>query len=164
MHISGVLLTGWDAYKIKKLVNFSLVDFSTLEKWQWFFETGVRLNRDDWPPTLGVVPIIGSPSHSHVDAQGVSFEFGVKMKQFSAEQDFQDILSSETKAESCMVQLAERIALFHSTIEKAGNDSSFGNPDEVWHPMKECLKGAYHSTFLFKHGGNVEKWMGLKSV
>lgn len=140
-HISWVILTGEYAYKIKKPVKFSFVDFSTLEKRRWFCEEEVRLNRRLAPEVyLGVVPITGSPSNSHVNGQGVPIEFAVKMKQFSAEQEIQDMVVSETKGESCLVKLAERIALFHSKIEKAGNDFSYGSPDVVWQSMNECLE------------------------
>ena len=44
-HISWVVLTGQYAYKIKKPVAFSFVDFSTLGKRQWFCEEEVRLIR-----------------------------------------------------------------------------------------------------------------------
>ena len=44
-HISWVILTGEYAYKIKKPVSFSFVDFSTLERRRWFCEEEVRLNR-----------------------------------------------------------------------------------------------------------------------
>lgn len=43
-HISYVFLTGNDAYKIKKHRNFGFLDFSTLEKRQFYCNEEVRLN------------------------------------------------------------------------------------------------------------------------
>ncbi len=37
-HISWVVLTGLYAYKIKKPVKYSFVDFSSLERRRWFCE------------------------------------------------------------------------------------------------------------------------------
>ncbi|UCH91313.1 MAG: AAA family ATPase [Nitrospirota bacterium] len=139
-HISWVVLTGCYAYKIKKPVKYSFVDFSTLEKRRWFCEEEVRLNRRLAPEVyLGIVPITGSPSNPHIDGHGPSFEFAVKMKQFSSEQEVYDILVSGEKAGACVSQLAERLAQFHAQIEKAGEHSPYGNPDMVWQPMQECL-------------------------
>ncbi len=44
-HIARVILTGRFAYKIKKAVNFSFVDFSTLGKRKYFCDEQARLNQ-----------------------------------------------------------------------------------------------------------------------
>lgn len=43
-HISCVFLTGNDAYKIKKHRNFGFLDFSTLDKREFYCKEEVRLN------------------------------------------------------------------------------------------------------------------------
>jgi len=140
-HISWVVLTGLYAYKIKKPVKYSFVDFSTVERRRWFCEEEVRLNCRLAPEVyLGIVPITGSPAHPHIEGQGAPFEFAVKMKQFSSDQEIFDILASGEKAETCIFQLADRIATFHAQIEKAGEDSTYGTSDMVWQPMEECLQ------------------------
>ncbi|MDH3770092.1 MAG: hypothetical protein OET79_03765, partial [Nitrospirota bacterium] len=100
-HISWILLTGFYAYKIKKSVKFSFVDFSTLERRRWFCEEEVRLNCRLAPEVyLGVVPITGSPLVPRIDGLGPPFEFAVKMKQFSSEQEVHNILASKEKSEA----------------------------------------------------------------
>jgi aminoglycoside phosphotransferase family enzyme/predicted kinase len=139
-HISWVLLTGFYAYKIKKSVKFSFVDFSTLEKRRWFCEEEVRLNRRFASEVyLGIVPLTGSPLVPRIDGSGPPFEFAVKMKQFSSEQEVHNILASKEQSEIFISQLADRIAQFHDQIEKVDEQSPYGNPDMVWRPMKECL-------------------------
>src|SRR5450759_4637018 len=44
-HISWVLLTGRDAYKIKKAVDLGFLDFSTLEARHFYCTEELRLNR-----------------------------------------------------------------------------------------------------------------------
>jgi hypothetical protein len=140
-HISWVLLTGFYVYKIKKPVKFSFVDFSTLEKRRWFCEEEVRLNRRLAPEVyLGIVPLTGSPLVPRIGGLGPPFEFVVKMKQFSSEQEVHNILASKEQAEAFISQLADKIAQFHDQIEKAEEQSPYGNPDMVWRPMKECLE------------------------
>ena len=162
-HISWIFLTGLYAYKIKKPVKFSFVDFSTLERRRWFCEEEVRLNRRLAPEVyLGIVPITGSPVHPHIEGQGAPFEFAVKMKQFLSDQEIHDILASGEKAESCISQLADRIATFHAQIEKAEEHSPFGNPDLIWQPMKECLH-EIPLHFLTQHTQGflpqIERWV-----
>ncbi len=140
-HISWVILTGIFAYKIKKPVHFSFIDFSTLGKRRWFCEEEVRLNRRLAPDMyLEVVPITGLPTTPQMDGRGRPFEYAVKMKQFSPQQDIHDIFAEKEKGMKVMTQLAETIATFHARIEKAGEDSPFGQPERVWPPVKESLE------------------------
>ena len=144
-HISWVILTGEYAYKIKKPVKYSFVDFSTMEQRRWFCGEEVRLNSRLAPEVyVGVVPIVGSPGNPQIDGRGTPFEFAVKMKQFSSEQEFHQILVSEKKAEEFIFLLADAIATFHTKIEKAGDDSLYGNPDTIWKSIKECLEEVPH--------------------
>ena len=139
-HISWVILTGQYAYKIKKPVSFSFVDFSTLERRRWFCEEEVRLNRRLAPDVyLGVVPITGSPSVPCVDGEGVPFEFAVKMRQFSSGQEVYKLLASKEKGEAFILELADTIAQFHARIEKAGEQCVYANPDMIWQAVGECV-------------------------
>jgi len=139
-HISWILLTGRYAYKIKKPVKFSFVDFSTLERRRWFCEEEVRLNRRLAPDVyLGVASLTGSPSAPRIDGSGAPFEFAVKMKQFSSAQEVHSILADQETADTFILQLAESIAQFHAQIEQAGEEVPYGNPDMVWRPVGECF-------------------------
>ena len=139
-HISWVLLTGSYAYKIKKPVKYSFVDFSTLDKRRWFCKEEVRLNRRLAPDLyLGVVSITGSPTSPEIDGPGPPFEFAVKMKQFAVEQEFHHRLADEENAEERMSLLADTIATFHSQIEQAEEDAPYGSPAIVLKAIKECL-------------------------
>jgi len=58
-HISYVFLVGEFAYKVKKPVRFTFLDYSTLEQRHHFCQEEVRLNRRLAPTVyLGVVPIL----------------------------------------------------------------------------------------------------------
>ncbi len=139
-HISWVILTGQYAYKIKKPVSFSFVDFSTLERRRWFCEEEVRLNRRLAPDVyLGVVSLTGSSSAPRVNGTGVPFEFAVKMKQFSSGKEICTLLASQEKSEIFISELAETIAQFHAGIEKAGEQSVYANPDMIWQAVEECV-------------------------
>ena len=58
-HISFILLTGEYAYKIKKIVDFGFLDYSTLEKRRYFCEQELQMNQQQAPELyLEVLPII----------------------------------------------------------------------------------------------------------
>jgi len=139
-HISWVILTGQYAYKIKKSVSFSFVDFSTLEQRRWFCEEEVRLNRRLAPKVyLGVVPLTGSPLAPRIEGAGPPFEFAVKMQQFSSGQEVYNILASKEQSEVFISKLAHCIAQFHTQIEKIGEESCYANPDMIWRSVGECV-------------------------
>ncbi len=139
-HISWVILTGQYAYKIKKSVSFSFVDFSTLEQRRWFCEEEVRLNRRLAPKVyLGVVPLTGSPLAPRIEGAGPPFEFAVKMQQFSSGQEVYNILASKEQSEVFISKLAHCIAQFHTQIEKIGEESCYANPDMIWRSVGKCV-------------------------
>jgi hypothetical protein len=62
-HISWILLTGPFAYKFKKPVSLGFVDFSSLEKRQYYCAEELRLNRRFAAELyLEVVAITGTPA------------------------------------------------------------------------------------------------------
>ena len=82
-HISWVFLTGEYAYKIKKPVKLTFLDFSTLELRRHWCEEEIRLN-SRWSPQLylDVVPITGSADSPAVGGSGAAIEYAVRMRQF----------------------------------------------------------------------------------
>ena len=94
-HISWVLLTGQFAYKVKKPLRLSFLDYSTLERRHALCEEEVRLNRRHAPDLyLGVSPIGGSVSTPRVDGSGPALEYAVRMRQFAARDELVALLDS----------------------------------------------------------------------
>src|SRR5216684_951480 len=79
-HISAVFLAGDYAYKIKKPVKLSFLDFSTLDQRRHFCDEEVRLNRRLAPDVyLGVVPVTRAGTHAVFEGDGEPIEWAVKM-------------------------------------------------------------------------------------
>ncbi|MDR4496006.1 MAG: AAA family ATPase, partial [Nitrospirales bacterium] len=136
-----VILTGEFAYKIKKPVKLSFLDFSTLENRKSFCEEEVRLNRRLAPTVyLGVVPLCGSPSAPKVGGSGKAFEYAVHMRQFDSSQEFPELLKRGEIDVRLLGNLAERLAGFHGDIAVAGPETFYGSPDVIWKPVAECLE------------------------
>lgn len=136
-HISWVILTGEYAYKIKKGVDFGFLDYSSLEKRHSQCEAELRLNRRTSPQLyLDVVPIGGSASAPQLFQQP-AIEYAVKMRQFPQTALLSRLLSEGKLTEDNILGLADQIATFHSQVDVAADDSSYGTPDRVFYPVNE---------------------------
>ena len=131
-HVSYVLLTGDYAYKLKKPVNFGFLDFSTLEKRQYFCHEELRLNqRGAGELYLEVVPITLTDEQYHLGGTGEAVEYAVKMRQFPQETLFSELFASGKLQESYLEELGRVVAQYHA--EAVTNDyiRSFGEVSQV---------------------------------
>jgi len=119
-HISWVLLTGEYAYKIKKPVRLSFLDYSTLARRRWLCEEELRLNRRLAPDLyLGVSLIGGTPEAPRIDADGTPLEYAVRMRQFSPADELTALLATGDITPHDVAALGEGIARFHAAAAPA---------------------------------------------
>ena len=137
-HISWVLLTGQYAYKIKKPVNFGFLDFSTLDKRRHYCHEELRLNqrlaKDRY---LDVVPITGQIQHPKMDVTGDAIEYAVKMRQFPSPKTLKESADSGELKSETIDQVTQIVADFHGTIEKAEEQSPYGDSQDIKHWFDE---------------------------
>lgn len=154
-HISWVILTGYFAYKIKKPVNLGFVDFSTLEKRQYFCHEELRLNRQFAPDLyLQVICIRGSRDRPHLGGKGEIIEYAVKMREFSQRQLLSSYASERRLQASHIDSMADVIADFHGKTATATEDTVFGTPDIIlkWSRENiEQIESAIPPKWLPKH-------------
>ena len=137
-HISWVLLTGQYAYKIKKPVKFEFVDFTCLEKRRFYCYEELRLNRRLAPAMyLDVCKISGTHDKPVIDGAGPAIEYMVKMKQFEQRKLLDNLVNQNQIDQQHIHSLANTIAAFHQTIEAAGQNSSYGKPEQVYHWVEQ---------------------------
>jgi aminoglycoside phosphotransferase family enzyme/predicted kinase len=140
-HISWVILTGPYAYKIKKPVNLGFLDFSSLEKRHHYCQEELRLNRRLAPDIyLDVILIRGSQQAPHFGGSGEVVEYAVKMRQFPQAAQLDRLLQHGRLPASYLDAIAETVARFHLAIERAGDDTRYGEPDIVWQPVAENFR------------------------
>jgi uncharacterized protein len=131
-HISWVLLTGEYAYKIKKPVRLSFLDYSTLEQRRRLCEEELRLNRRLAPDLyLGVSVVGGTASEPQMDGGGAPLEYAVRMRQFEARDELSALLSTGKVAPNDVAALGAAIARFHAAAAVAPADAGYGAPDTV---------------------------------
>ncbi len=137
-HISWVLLTGTYAYKIKKPVNLGFLDFSTLKKRHFYCQEELRLNSRLAPSLyLDVIPITGSEQQPVFSGSGRPFEYAVKMVQFPQSMQMDNLLATGQLHNKHIDALAETIAEFHQHTDIANNNSTFGEPEIIYLPVRE---------------------------
>ena len=131
-HISWVLLTGTYAYKVKKPLRLSFLDYSTLDRRRSLCEEEVRLNRRHAPGLyLGVSAIGGRAEAPRVDDAGPPLEYAVRMRQFDAGDELGALLAANAVTAGELAALGADIAGLHDRAVRAPPETRFGHADTV---------------------------------
>lgn len=137
-HISYVILTGDVAYKIKKPVALSFLDFSTLEKRKFYCEQELSFNRRLSPDLyLGVVPITGTFEQPSISGPGGTIEYAVQMVQFDRNKELPFLVQQGEVDKGMIGTLAEEVADFHQRVERAAPEDEFGSCELVGRIIKD---------------------------
>ena len=144
--VSWLLLTGEFAYKLKKQLNFGFLDFSTLDKRQFYCEEELRLNQRLAPDIYQcVVAIKGSIEQPQItsedhrkrneqcqDETSEVLEYAVRMQQFDPQCGLDQLLKQNRFASGWIDQLAEHIAKFHLILPTVTYNSPWGESENIW--------------------------------
>ena len=128
-HISWVLLTGEFAYKLKKPVQFSFLNFSTLELREHFCQEELRCNRAFAPELyVDVVPV-----YLHADntismgganaPQDTLLEWAVKMRQFDPATQLDRLLEHGAVTTGMLAEFGRELAGLHATLTRYTSDA-----------------------------------------
>ncbi|MDN5203931.1 hypothetical protein QQ008_21240 [Fulvivirgaceae bacterium BMA10] len=135
-HISWLLLTNKFAYKIKKPIRYSFLDFSTLDKRAFYCQRELQLNRRLTKNIyLDITPICVKPSRLCMDEKGGEIiDFAVKMKRLQLAKQMHNRLRDGQVNEKDICGLARKIWLFHDHAEiikkpyqRAGDQRKFND-------------------------------------
>ncbi|HDZ24508.1 MAG TPA: hypothetical protein ENH70_08235 [Desulfobacteraceae bacterium] len=130
-HISIVFVADHFVYKVKKPVDFGFLDFSSLEKREYYCHQEVILNRrlaEDL--YLGVLPVRFDGKHytlSH--RRGHIAEYAVKMKRIPEDRLMDQVFERGELDEQSLVDIAGVLARFHATAENSPEIAEYGRPD-----------------------------------
>jgi aminoglycoside phosphotransferase family enzyme len=115
-HSASVFLTGSRAYKLKRAVQYSFLDFSTLERRRQTCEAEFRLNRRTAPDLyVGVTPVTREPDgHLAIGGRGTPVDWLVVMRQFPQEHLLDRLALAGAISSDLARRLADRIAAFHA--------------------------------------------------
>lgn len=128
-HISWVILSGDEAYKIKKPVQLPFVNYSTLAARQHFCNEELRLNRRLAPSLyLEVLPITGSAGRPVLGGSGPALDYAVHMRRFSTGSLFVARLAAGELRPADVDDLSALLAGFHRSAPRADPSTRFDSP------------------------------------
>lgn len=115
-HISWVILTQNFAYKIKKPMRYSFLDFSTLAKRKFYCERELELNqRLAENMYLTIVPIRRGKKGIVIEGtDGEVIDYAVKMKRMDENRQMNVLLENDTVATEHIRNIAEKLSSFHA--------------------------------------------------
>lgn len=123
-HISWVLLSGHDAFKIKKSVDLGFLDFSTLEARRFYCNEELRLNRRLAPDLYLDVVAIGGSVEQPIFGSEPAIEYAVYMRRFAQSNMMDRMLARNRVRPDHIDKLAAVIANFHASLNPAAADSA----------------------------------------
>ena len=139
-HISWLLLAGAFAYKIKKPVHLSFLDFSTLAQRQLCCQEELRLNRRFASDIyLGVVGIFNTPQDPRFSGPGPAIEYAVKMRRFDEAGRLDRVCDRGELQPRHLSDLADTLVAFHAAAAVAPLTSRFGSAEQVLAPMLQTF-------------------------
>jgi len=131
-HISSVFIGDEFVYKIKKPVNFGFLDFSTLEKRNYYCNKEVELNsRFSQDVYLGVYPVTFDGTKHAINGKGEIVDYAVKMRRLSDEDLLKTRFRKGTVTSEDIERIGKAIADFHKISERSKEIDKFGNLDAV---------------------------------
>lgn len=118
-HGAIILLAGDRAYKLKRAVRFSFMDFLTLERREAALRTELALNRRTAPMLYRrVLAVTREPGDGLALAgTGPAVEWLLEMARFPAEAQLDRVAARGELTEPMIETLAEIVAAFHATAE-----------------------------------------------
>ncbi len=130
-HISLVFIADDYVYKVKKPVNFGFLDFTSLEKREYYCHQEVRLNqRLAEEVYIGVLPITFDGSMHRVGgSEGETVEFAVKMKRIPEDRLMRALFHRGALREGHLKEIARVLANFHQNAEYTSEIEHFGRPE-----------------------------------
>lgn len=129
-HISIVFIADDFVYKVKKPVNFGFLDFSTLEKREFFCRQEVELNRRlSTDIYLDVLPIkMDAGKYTLKPVPGETVEFAVKMKRIPDHFLMKTVFGKGKITEAHLEEIASVLTEFHKKALRNEEIEKFGLP------------------------------------
>ena len=132
-HISYIFITGDFVYKVKKPFNLGFLDFTDLDRREYYCREEIRLNRRLAPDTyLDVVEIYEHSDGRIVLGKGDRIiEYAVKMKILPRDKMLNELLSHGTVKPVIVEAIARKLADFHENAETGGEIDEIGGIETI---------------------------------
>jgi uncharacterized protein len=131
-HISIVFIGDEFVYKIKKPVNFGFLDFSTIEKRQYYCQQEVVLNnRFSQSIYKGVLPVTYNNNTYTINGSGEIVDYAVKMKRLPEKDFLKNRFLNKTVTTDDIKRISSAIATFHTNALQTKQIQKYGTLESV---------------------------------
>jgi aminoglycoside phosphotransferase family enzyme/predicted kinase len=132
-HAAEIFLVGARAFKMKRAVRYSFLDFSTLERRRQALETELRLNRRTAPMLYErVLPVTRSRrGELAIDGDGEPVEWLLEMRRFDQAALLDRIAQRQELQPGTIDALAATLAAFHDAAERRPDLGGYAGMAEV---------------------------------
>lgn len=140
-HASDIFIVSPYVYKVKKPVNLGFLDFSTLQRREFFCEREVELNRrlcDDI--YLGVESICEKNSGFCFNGEGKVVEYAVKMRQLDDRYFLKNLLKEDKAEKEDFIRVVEKLERFYREQEVSREVEENGKPVHVMESVDDNVK------------------------
>ena len=128
-HISTVILAGPLAYKLKRPVRLTFLDFSSLSQRRFFLEEELRINRRTAPQLyLDVRPVTGTVDQPVIGGDGEPADWVLRMRRFEADGEFASMAGAGLLQARDVEALAGHLAAFHRSLAPVTAEAPGGLP------------------------------------
>lgn len=140
-HGSVVFLAGDRAYKLKRAVRFSYMDYATRERRKAMCEAELAANKRLAPEIyLGVVPVTRAPDGAlAIGGTGEALDWLVVMRRFDEDTLLDAMRAKGTLPLDIMRPLGERIAAFHRDASRCDDSGGAAGIAAVLAENTDCL-------------------------
>ncbi|WP_026100856.1 bifunctional aminoglycoside phosphotransferase/ATP-binding protein [Synechococcus sp. PCC 7336] len=161
-HISYVFLTGEFAYKVKKPLDFGFLNYTTLEKREFYCQAELRLNqRGAAELYLDVLAISETDGTFELGGRGQPVEYVLQMRQFPQETLLPELLDRGELTPALIRQLAQRIARFHAQLDTSDYIREFGSVANI----RAAFDENYEQTERYIGGPQTrEQWEATRTA
>jgi uncharacterized protein len=171
-HASWVFVAGDRAYKIKKSVALSFLDYSTLSRRHDACREEVRVNRELAPDIyLGVRAIVKTGPGFRLAPEGTprAVEYAVEMRRFRESDTLAGLIDAGSLTRALIAAIARRLADFHraapvvagwgSQEVLAAWRTNVSELRRMAHPHEWCLDAAaaFGEAFVKAHAPEIER-------
>ncbi|MCA9053222.1 MAG: AAA family ATPase [Planctomycetaceae bacterium] len=148
-HISWIFLTGEFAYKVKKPVRTSFLNFRTLELRRAACHEELRLNRRYAPDLyIDVLPIAGTTATPKVDGNGPPIEYAVRMRQFPEAALLSQMADAGMLTSARIDELADVVGCLHRTADRVLASAPWGHADAIIRESEENIEALEAAGYL----------------
>lgn len=131
-HVSWVFLTGRYAYKVKKPLRLTFLDYSTAARRAALCHEELRLNSRYAPELyVDVVPIGGTPSAPRVGTHEDVFEHALRMVQFDPSLELGELLLHGVVDTGLVATFGAELAALHARAERTHPGDEYGAPERT---------------------------------